>query len=356
MMRRASPLSARAREGAVRPKGTRSWADARKAGARRADAVRVAPRAFLGKFLKGKFSKGEKGLSPVRPGEELSGAYGDVGPGKPKGRRAGVVLHPTSLPGSYGSGELGPAAYDFIDWLESAGMQAWQVLPLVPPERMFWSPYAGQNANSGNVLLISLESLVEDELLLGNELPADVPPGSTVDFETVAKVKEPLLAIAAERLLARTDALRSDFDQFCAKNADWLDSAALFDCLSNSDDLRGLNWWEWPEDLRDRDPSAMAASKENFKSEIAEFMALQFLFNRQWIKLREYANAKEISIIGDMPIYVGGHSADVWANRSLFELNDEGKVSSAHPSPPSPLPHPFPFPSHSSARKVMRDE
>lgn len=332
-MRRASPLSARAREGAVRPKGTRSWTDARKAGARRVDAVRVAPRAFLGKFL-GKFSKGEKGLSPVRPGEELSGAYGDVGPGKPKGRRAGVVLHPTSLPGSYGSGELGPAAYDFVDWLESAGMQAWQVLPLVPPERMFWSPYAGQNANSGNVLLISLESLVDEELLLRDELPADVPPGSTVDFETVAKVKEPLLAIAAERLLDRTDALRSDFDQFCAKNTDWLNSAALFDCLSNSADLRGLNWWEWPADLRDRDPSAMAASKENFKSEIVEFMALQFLFDRQWIKLREYANSKQISIIGDMPIYVGGHSADVWANRSLFELNEEGKSLSVSGVPP----------------------
>jgi len=276
-------------------------------------------------------------VSMARPGDELAAQYGDVGSGKPKGRRAGVVLHPTSLPGAHGAGDLGPSAYEFIDWLGDAGMKAWQVLPLVPPERMFWSPYAGQNANSGNVLLISLELLQEDGLLLEDEVPAKVPVKGKVDFASVAESKEPLLSIASKRLVSldrSSNYIRREFDEFCSLNADWLDSAAVFHCLSNSDDLRGLNWWDWPADLRDRKRSAIQECEARCEEEISEFKALQFLFNRQWMSLRNYANSKGISIIGDMPIYVGGHSADVWANRDLFELSHEGKSMSVSGVPP----------------------
>ena len=271
----------------------------------------------------------------VQPGDDFDADYGIPTGGKPKNRRAGIVLHPTSLPGPYGAGDLGPNAYHFIDWLQKAGMQAWQVLPLVPPERMFWSPYAGQNANSGNVLLISLEGLLEDQLLKQSELPYSMPQGNA-EFETVAQAKEPLLSLAATRFVALDDkdALKSQFQTFCAKNEDWLDSAALFHCLSNSEELLGLNWWDWPEDLRDMEDMAMGESAQLYKEEIMEFKALQFLFDKQWMSVRRYANSKGVSIIGDMPIYVGGHSADVWANRDLFELNEEGKAMFVSGCPP----------------------
>jgi 4-alpha-glucanotransferase len=274
----------------------------------------------------------------MEPGEEFAVDYEAAQGGKPKNRRGGVVLHPTSFPGAYGTGDLGESAYDFIDWLGKAGMQAWQVLPLVPPERMFWSPYAGQNANSANVLLISLEKLVDLSLLSESELPEpirDSNPGKA-DFDAAAALKEPLLSLAATRLVAleNSNPLKQDFQFFCGKNEDWLDAAALFDCLSNSPALRGLSWWDWPQEMRDARDTAMVVSETANRKEIEEFKALQFLFDKQWMALRRHANSKGISIIGDMPIYVGGHSADVWANRKLFELSDDGKSVSVSGVPP----------------------
>ena len=265
----------------------------------------------------------------LEPGEEFDADYGAGQGGKPKNRRGGIVLHPTSFPGAYGTGDLGESAYDFVDWLGKAGMQAWQVLPLVPPERMFWSPYAGQNANSGNVLLISLEKLVDLNLLSESELPDPIrTPSGKADFDAAAAVKEPLLSLAAKRLVAleNNHELKQDFQFFCAKNEDWLDAAALFHCLSTYKlELQDLSWWDWPQELRDARDTAMAVTEAANKAEIEEFKALQFLFDKQWMALRRHANSKGISIIGDMPIYVGGHSADVWANRSLFELSKDGK-------------------------------
>ena len=276
-------------------------------------------------------------------GEDFPASYGDPGPGRPKGRRAGVVMHPTSLPGGHGCGDLGQSAFEFVDWLERAGMQAWQVLPLVPPERMFWSPYAGQNANTGNVLLISLEGLVEDGLLRASEVPPTTAPASAsggagvgaCDFDLAAATKEPLLALAAGRLLAGEAAsLMPEYEAFVKQNADWLDPAAIFDCLSAWDALAGRSWWDWPAPLRDMESGALASAAADFGSAVSEFKALQFLFDRQWRALRAYANGKGISIIGDMPIYVGGHSADVWSNRALFELNAEGKPNFVAGCPP----------------------
>eukprot|EP00775_Hariotina_reticulata_P005043 gene5043-5285_t len=216
-----------------------------------------------------------------------------------KGRRAGVILHPTSLPGSNGIGELGKEAFKFVDWLHSAGMQCWQVLPLVPPDPEYYSPYSGLDTNCGNPLLIDLEALITEGLLDAADRPAAVPEGD-VEFDKVAAVKQPLLAKAAQALLsgAKFAGLRQLLAEFRTANA-WIEDSALF-----------------------RKPAAIKDAQKKFKQQIDEFIAIQFLFDRQWRAVKAYANGQGIKIIGDMPIYVGGQSADVWANRHLFELNE----------------------------------
>lgn len=240
-----------------------------------------------------------------------------------KGRRAGVILHPTSLPGPYGIGELGQEAFRFIDWLQDAGMQCWQVLPLVPPDPEYYSPYSGLDTNCGNPLLIDLEALITEGLLQEADRPPLMPDGD-VQFAAVAAAKQPLLQKAARTLLTspKFAALRQLMAQFRAANS-WIEDSALFDALRQTDDLAGKDWWEWPDPLRFRKASALKEAHKQYQQQVDEFVAVQFLFDRQWRAVKVYANAKGIKIIGDMPIYVGGQSADVWANRHLFELNEE---------------------------------
>jgi len=203
----------------------------------------------------------------------------------------------------------------------------------VPPERLFWSPYSGEDANCGNVLLISLEGLVEDGLLRPSDLPAPVPFAPGADFAAVAAVKEPVLKKAAANLLgpAGSPALVQEFNSFCEEQAPWLDDAALFSilCLQNEG-----AWWEWEPELRDRSPRALEAARSASASAIQEFKCLQFLFHRQWMQVREYANQKGVKLVGDMPIYVGGHSADVWAHRALFEVAQDGTPAFVSGVPP----------------------
>jgi len=214
----------------------------------------------------------------------------------------------------------------------------WQVLPLVPPERVFWSPYSGEDANCGNVLLLSLEELVRDGLLDARELPAGtgLPAAEgPADFASLTALKEPLLAVAARALVGgkgRAAELGEAFQAFCTAEADWLEDAALFSALSRG--RPGLNWWDWEPALRDREASALEEARGACAAEVAEFRALQFLFHRQWAAVKAYANARGISVVGDMPIYVGGHSADVWANRHLFEVDDLGRPQFVSGVPP----------------------
>lgn len=201
-----------------------------------------------------------------------------------------------------------------------------QVLPLVPPGRKSGedgSPYSGQDANCGNTLLISLEELVKDGLLMENELP-DPLDMEYVEFDTVANLKEPLIAKAAERLLLSRGELRTQYDCF-KKNPNisgWLEDAALFAAIDRSIDA--LSWYEWPEPLKNRHLRALEDIYQKQKDFIEIFMAQQFLFQRQWQRIRKYAKKLGISIMGDMPIYVGYHSADVWANRKSFLLDKNG--------------------------------
>ncbi|ESR41272.1 4-alpha-glucanotransferase DPE1 /amyloplastic [Citrus sinensis] len=207
-------------------------------------------------------------------------------------RRAGVLLHPTSFRGPYGIGDFGAEAFRFIDWLHQAGCSVWQVLPLVPPGRKAneeGSPYSGQDANCGNTLLISLEELVKDGLLAKAELPQPID-AERVNFAAVADLKDPLIAKAAERLIQSDGELKSQLENF------------------------------------HKDPSISTLEEiyQSKKDFIDLFIAQQFLFQRQWQKVRNYAQMKGISIMGDMPIYVGYHSADVWANKKHFLLNRRG--------------------------------
>lgn len=257
-------------------------------------------------------------------GDDLPASYSEDDPFKsaPR-RRAGVLLHPTSLPGPYGIGDFGPQAFAFINWLHSTGCTLWQVLPLVPPGRKSGedgSPYAGQDANCGNTLFLSLEELVKDGLLEEADLPTPMPV-KKIDFTAVAGIKDPLITKAAKAVVMGNNSLKKELEAFRKKPeiAVWLEDAALFAAIDGVIDEKC--WWDWPVPLRDRHANALEDIRKNQKDYIDIFVAQQFLFQKQWQALHNYCNSKGIRIVGDMPIYVGGHSADVWANRDQFELD-----------------------------------
>ncbi|KAK4430625.1 4-alpha-glucanotransferase, chloroplastic/amyloplastic [Sesamum alatum] len=241
-------------------------------------------------------------------------------------RRAGILLHPTSLPGPFGIGDLGPQAFQFLDWLHDSGCSLWQVLPLVPPGRRAdeeGSPYSGQDANCGNTLLISLEELVKDGLLSKEELPKPLDT-DRVNFTAVADIKDPLVAEAARRLILSEGELKDQLLEFRKDPniAGWLEDAAYFAAID--DTLNTFSWYDWPDPLKNRHLAALEEIYQSKKEFIDIFIAQQFLFQRQWQKVHDYARMKGINIMGDMPIYVGYHSADVWANKKHFLLNGSG--------------------------------
>ncbi len=237
-------------------------------------------------------------------------------------RTSGVLLHITSLPSRFGIGDLGPSAYQFVDFLTYTKQSVWQVLPLVPPGYGY-SPYAGLSTFAGNVMLISPDRLKDDGLLVEDDW-SDLPQFKIdhVDFEPVQAYKFGLLAKAYERFKAGEGTISAaDFDAFCEKES-WLDDYAVFMTLKHAHD--GVMWTEWDPALAARDPEAMAAARETHAEGIAMQKFWQFLFSRQWDALHAHCKAKGISIFGDLPIYVAHDSADVWANRDLFYLQDDG--------------------------------
>ncbi|XP_002978989.2 4-alpha-glucanotransferase DPE1, chloroplastic/amyloplastic [Selaginella moellendorffii] len=264
--------------------------------------------------------------SALSPGDDLPDEYEKDDPSKKAmPRRAGIILHPTSLPGPHGIGDLGPDAFRFLDWLESTGCRIWQVLPLVPPGRKAGedgSPYAGQDANCGNTLLISLTELVKDGLLEEEDIPEAIPV-EKINYEAVAELKDPLIQKAAKNLVQNGGSLKKDLETFrkSPQIASWLEEAALFAAIDSH--LDDGAWWLWPEPLRDRNPSALDKARKEHKDFIDVFIAQQFLFQKQWQALHTYANERGIKIIGDMPIYVGGHSADVWVHRTQFMMDEK---------------------------------
>lgn len=236
-------------------------------------------------------------------------------------RSGGILLHPSSLPGRYGIGDLGPQAYRFVDWLVSTGCKLWQVLPL-GPTGYGDSPYQCFSAFAGNPYLISFDALIEDGFLTQEDF-AEMPAfnESRVDFGLLIPWKLDLLQKVFSRLPSASENLRKEFKRFCKDNASWLDDYALF--MSIKEANGGGAWSGWDEAIRKRKPAALKAARLEHAENILRHSFYQFLFFRQWKKLTTYAHEKGLTIVGDIPIFIAYDSADAWANPKLFFLDDE---------------------------------
>lgn len=244
-------------------------------------------------------------------------------------RVGGVLLHPTSLPGPHGIGDFGPQAHRFVRWASAAGLGLWQLLPLSPPGPGN-SPYSARSAFAGSPLLISPERLVTDGLLDPREVER---PGNPVDWPSAWKWKEPRLRAAWQRFLTAPPAhLQQKFERFADQASAGLKDWLLYTSLARR--FAGRSWIDWPAPLRDREPSALNAAREELADEIAFEHFLQFLFFDHWQALRQAAGEAEIQFVGDLPIYVAFDSADVWAHRELFELDAEGHPTAIAGVPP----------------------
>jgi 4-alpha-glucanotransferase len=248
-------------------------------------------------------------------------------------RQGGVLLHPTSLPGSYGIGDLGPTTWNWIDWLIEAGCQIWQVLPL-GPTGYGDSPYQSFSSFAGNPLLISPERLEAEGLLIEGDLePLPNFPSGRVDFGMVIEYKERLLTLATERFRReKTHPLEEQFRTFCQQQAFWLDDFALFMAIKGEHDSRP--WTDWEPSLALRQPAALDKAREKLATQIETHRIRQFLFSYQWEIVRRRAKQKGLLIIGDIPIFVAHDSADVWAHPELFYLDDRGMPTVVAGVPP----------------------
>jgi 4-alpha-glucanotransferase len=241
-------------------------------------------------------------------------------------RASGILLHPTSLPGEYGIGDLGSTAFEFIDFLADAGQTYWQVLPLGPTG---WgdSPYASYSAFGGNTLLISPDKLLEGGFLTGK--PQTVGAADRVDYGAVYQSKTEMLRAAFERW---DGADGEDFLAFARENEWWLDDYALYRSIKLS---RGQKpWFEWEAALKFREEPALEEAREKLREAILAEKFYQFLFFRQWAALRAYAGEREVRIVGDIPIFVALDSADVWRHQKQFKLNDDGSPKVVSGVPP----------------------
>ena len=258
-----------------------------------------------------------------------------VNPAADTRRAAGVLLHPTCLPGSYGIGELGDDVIAFLDWAQSAGMRIWQVLPLNPPGYGA-SPYGCLSSFAGNPLLISTQRLLQDELLTVDDV-ADLPRFSDehVEFDRVSEYKSSLLRTSWQRFQENaSEALRIELEAFvdAPEQAQWLDDYALYMAIKVHSGERP--WWDWDAPLRTCDPKAIDRARHEHAVAIEFWKYVQFQFFRQWALIREAAHARGIRIMGDVPIYVAGDSADVWGNQELFQLGEDGQPTVVAGVPP----------------------
>lgn len=248
-------------------------------------------------------------------------------------RSSGILLHPTSLPGPYGIGDLGPAAFQWIDFLFESGCKLWQVLPL-GPTGYGDSPYQCFSAFAGNPYLVSPDLLVSDRLLLVDDL-IEIPdfPSGQVDYGEIFTWKPALLDIAYLRFeQIDSEELRREFAAFCNANASWLDDYALFMALK--DDHDGAAWGTWEPGTRLRKADALSEAKRKLAGEISRHAFRQWLFFRQWQALKKYANQKGVKIIGDIPIFVAYDSSDAWSNPELFYFDNSGRPTVVAGVPP----------------------
>lgn len=247
-------------------------------------------------------------------------------------RASGILLHPTSLPGPHGLGDLGSHAYSFIDFLAAAGQSVWQVLPL-GPTGYGDSPYSAYSAFAGNTLLVSLERLVEAGDLAPDDIAGIALPEGFANFGFVHGCKGRLLHQAARTFFATAGPERRlRFAAFCSAQADWLDDYVLFRALHRQ--CGDVDWPRWPQELRRRAPAALEHARRELATTLQAERYAQFVFFEQWFALRAYANSRGVAILGDLPIFVAHDSADVWAHPELFHLDGDGHPTLVAGVPP----------------------
>ncbi len=240
-------------------------------------------------------------------------------------RAAGVLLHITSLPGSFGCGDLGYEARAFADFLTDAGQRFWQVLPLNPTEKQTgYSPYSSYSSLAGNTLLISPELLCDSGWLDARELKQyQIRPSSRVMFAEAEKAKAALFDLAYAKFSStKSKRATKDFKDFCERERKWLDDFALFVVLKRM--YHGKPWNAWPDPLRLRNPSVLRRASRDHHEAIEKIKWQQHCFFAQWHDLKQYCNDRGIQLLGDLPFYVSYDSADVWANREIFSVNKNG--------------------------------
>ncbi len=250
-----------------------------------------------------------------------------------KNRGSGILLHPTSLPGPFGSGDFGRDAYKFIDWLESAGQTYWQMLPLGETGHGN-SPYMCMSAFAGSILLIDLSELLSHGWLEPDELiPLAGFEHKRVDFPLVCGYRMERLRRASRNFFASVhDDMHREYTEFCISEKDWLDDYALFMTIAELEN--GREWSQWPLNLVQREQQALDQVEMTYADDVGFWKFCQWCFSRQWSNLRLYAHDRGIKIIGDVPIFVAYQSADVWAHQELFELDGKGRPISVAGVPP----------------------
>jgi 4-alpha-glucanotransferase len=247
-------------------------------------------------------------------------------------RSAGILLHPTSLPGPFGVGDFGPTAHRWVETLAAMKQTWWQILPLGPTGSGD-SPYQSFSAFAGSITLVSPELLVRDGLVAPALWAGKWFADDRVDYEAVIPFKAALVHEAWANFRAgRAPALREEFERYCAQEADWLDDYALFAAIRES--LGGRALADWPEELRGREPAALVQAAKELDHAVGLHKFGQFLFDRQWLSLKRYANERGIKIIGDVPIFVALDSSDVWSHPDGFLLDADGKPTVVAGVPP----------------------
>lgn len=248
-------------------------------------------------------------------------------------RQSGILLHPTSLPGQSGIGDLGREAYRFVDFLASTGQRLWQILPL-GPTGYGNSPYQCLSVFAGNPLLISLERLVEDECLESGDLENRPSfPEDRVDYGSVMKFKMPLLRKSFD-IFQRIATLseQRQFEGFCQRNSSWLETYSLFMALEEVHDLAAWNTWD--EDIRTRQSKSLERWCKELDQEVRCHKYQQYQFSKQWSQLKKYCNEHGIRLVGDMPIFIALDSAEAWAHPEMFHMDINGKPTVVAGVPP----------------------
>ena len=249
-------------------------------------------------------------------------------------RASGILLHPTSLPGRFGIGDLGENAYRFVDMLIENRQKLWQICPLGPPGESAYSPYQCFSAFAGNPMLISLEKLVDQGLLEPDDLNLNENfKEQEVDYPRVDRIKTTLLEKAHASFLATaTSVQQAMLEGFCRRESEWLEDYALFMALRGQH--KGAAWNTWEPELVSRQTDALNRAREELASQVAFQKFIQYIFTDQWLELRAYANRNGVKIIGDIPIFVSLESADVWSNPELFFIDEQGKPEYVAGVPP----------------------